>query len=252
MEVQVIYTIWLREMKRFIRARSRIIGNIATPFVWFILMGVGMNSTLFSMDFNYFTFIAPGVIGMALLFNSIFAGISVIWDKQFGFLKEILVAPVSRQSIVLGKILGSSTISLINGLLILLIAIVLGSLQLSSLTLLGLAASIIFMLLIAFSFVSIGLAIASKLSNLEGFQLIMSFLVMPIFLLSGAFFPIDNVPVWMKILVYFDPLLYGVDGLRASLIGTSYFPLFVNFGVLIFFCTIMILLSSYLFSRMEV
>ncbi|HLD58586.1 MAG TPA: ABC transporter permease [archaeon] len=252
MEFGVIYIMWLREMKRFLRARSRIIGNVSMPFIWLVIMGIGLSSSLTipGMPISYFSFIAPGVIGMSLLFTSIFAGISVIWEKQFGFLKEILVAPVSRTSIVLGKIFGSVTISVFNGLLILVIAILVGGIPLSGISLPALLLAIVFMIMISFSFVAIGLSIATRLNNMEGFQMIMSFLVMPLFFLSGAFFPLEGVPIWMKSLAYLDPLFYGVDGMRAMLIGAGQMPVWIDFTVLIGFGIFMIFLASYLFRKM--
>src|SRR3989338_4116563 len=252
MEFGVIYIMWLREMKRFLRARSRIIGNVSMPFIWLVIMGIGLSSSLTipGMPISYFSFIAPGVIGMSLLFTSIFAGISVIWEKQFGFLKEILVAPVSRTSIVLGKIFGSVTISVFNGLLILVIAILVGGIPLSGISLPALLLAIVFMIMISFSFVAIGLSIATRLNNMEGFQMIMSFLVMPLFFLSLSFFPLEGVPIWMKSLAYLDPLFYGVDGMRAMLIGAGQMPVWIDFTVLIGFGIFMIFLASYLFRKM--
>ncbi|MDD5163704.1 MAG: ABC transporter permease [Candidatus ainarchaeum sp.] len=252
MEFNAIYIMWLREMKRFFRAKSRIIGNLSMPFIWLVIMGIGLSSSFSipGVKFDYLAFIAPGVIGMTLLFSSIFSGISVIWEKQFGFLKEILVAPVSRTSIVLGKIFGSATISFINGVLIMIIAILIGSISIASLSVFSILLAIIFMILICLAFVSVGIAIASRLNNMEGFQMIMSFLVMPTFFLSGAFIPLQNAPLWMGTIAMFDPLLYGVDGLRGVFLGVSQFPIAIDLGVLAGFCVAMILLSSYLFRRM--
>ncbi|MCX6777337.1 MAG: ABC transporter permease [Candidatus Micrarchaeota archaeon] len=252
METNAIYTLWLREMKRFLRSKSRIVGNLSMPFIWLAILGVGLNTSFAipGIQSNYLEFMAPGIIVMSLLFTSIFSGVSVIWDKQFGFLKEILVAPVSRTSIVVGKILGSTTISLINALLVLAMALLLGALPVSSLTPISLAAALVIMALVSISFVSFGLAIASTMNNMEGFQMIMSFLVMPIFFLSGAFFPLDKVPDWMKVLTHLDPLMYGVDGLRGAFIGVSQFPVLFDIGILAAFSALMILVSSYLFSRM--
>ncbi len=252
MALAAIFTLWLREMKRFSRAKSRIIGNLSMPFIWLVIMGIGLSSSIVipGMPEDYFSFIGPGVIGMTLLFSSIFSGISVIWEKQFGFLKEILVAPVSRTTIVFGKIFGSVTISMFNGILILIIAILLGAVSLSHLGIVPIILAVVFMALICFAFVALGLAIASKLNNMEGFQMIMSFLVMPVFFLSGAFFPMTNVPIWMKGLAYIDPLYYGVDGLRGALIGISEMPLLVDIGVLLAFDIAMLLLASYLFNKM--
>jgi len=249
--INAIYTIWLREMKRFIRSKSRIIGNISMPFIWLAIMGVGLNSTFTipGINISYLNYMAPGIIGMTLLFTSIFSGLSVIWDKQFGFLKEILVSPIPRISIVLGKIAGSSTISIINALIILIISISMGAIYIKNLTIYNIVEAIIFMILISISFVSIGLAIASRLDNMEGFQVIMSFLVMPIFFLSGAFFPIENVPNWMKVLAFIDPLMYGVDGLRGSLLGISKFSIWIDFLILFVFSVSIILLSTIMFKK---
>lgn len=247
-----IYTIWLRELKRYVRAKPRIIGSVMMPFIWLAIMGTGLSSSFtLPNNANYLTFISPGIIGMSLLFTSIFSAISVIWDRQFGFLKEMLVAPVSRTSIVLGKLLGSTTISLFTALLVLIMAIILGGIKVNTLDPVSVILSLAYMTLISFSFVSIGLIIASKMNNLEGFQVIMSALVMPLFFLSGAFFPIENVPTWMKILSHADPLMYGVDGLRGALIGVSQFSLLVDLGILAGFSALMISVASLVFRRIQ-
>jgi ABC-2 type transport system permease protein len=176
---------------------------------------------------------------------------SVIVDKQFGFMKEILVAPVSRTSIALGKILGSGTVSLLTAFMILVIAVLIGGISLSSLSLLSLAIVVAFMILTAFVFVSIGLIIASRMKDTEGFSLIMNFLVMPVFLLSGAFFPATGVPSWMKVLVYANPLFYSVDGMRGALIGSSSVPIPVDLGIMFVLSVVLIILASYMFSKME-
>ena len=190
MEGKAIYTLWLREVKKYWRSKPRLIGSIAQPFMFLAILGVGIGAA-FSMagsTINYMEFLSPGIIGMSILFNSIFAGVSVIFDKQFGFMKEILVAPVSRTSIALGKILGSGTLSFLTGLMIMVVAILIGGISLSNLTVFSVAVVAAFMLMTAFVFVSVGLIIASRMADMEGFQLIMNFLVMPVFLLSGAFF----------------------------------------------------------------
>jgi ABC-2 type transport system permease protein len=251
MELQAIYTLWLREMIRLFRAKSRIVSILAMPVMWLVLMGTGLNSAIkLEGNTSYISFMAPGIMGMALLFNSIFSGVSVIWDKQFGFLKEILVAPVSRKSIVVGKILGSATVSIMGAFMILIISIILGAIPLANLTIMSMMVLLALMILISFSFVSIGLAIATKLSSMEGFQMIMNFLVMPVFFLSGAFFPIDNLPGWMKILTHLDPLMYGVDGMRGALLGLNSRPIAVDLLVLLVFCVAMVIISGYLFENM--
>lgn len=252
MDFKTIHTIWLREMIRFLREKPRIIGSLATPFFWLAIMGVGLGATfsLPNSEANYLSFVAPGVIRMSLLFTSIFSGVSIIYDKQFGFMKEILVAPTSRASIVLGKILGSTTTSVATGIIIFVIATIMGGIAIQNLTILSVLLLLTIMILICFSFISVGLAIASKLESMEGFQVIMSFLVMPMFLLSGAFFPIQNAPVWLQAFAHIDPLMYGVDGLRGILTGISAYPVMLDVGVLAGFSLIVILISSWLFNRM--
>lgn len=253
MELNIVYTIWLREMKRFFRAKPRIIGNIAMPLIWFAIMGVGLNSSFNIPDsrFTYLNFMTPGIIGMSLLFNSIFAAISIIWEKQFGFLKEILISPISRSSIVLGKVLGSATIALISSLIFLAIAIIFKGVPISSLTVVSMAQVLSFMILVAFSFFSIGMIIASKLNNMEGFQVIMSLMVMPLFFLSGAFFPIENAPNWMQVISHVDPLMYGVDGLRGALLGVAQNSFLMNISVLIVFSLVMMTIATFVFRKIQ-
>jgi len=253
MEGKAIYTLWLREVKKYWRSKPRLIGSIAQPFMFLAILGVGIGAA-FSMAgsmINYMEFLSPGIIGMSILFNSIFAGVSVIFDKQFGFMKEILVAPVSRTSIALGKILGSGTLSFLTGLMIMVVAILIGGISLSNLTVFSVAVVAAFMLMTAFVFVSVGLIIASRMADMEGFQLIMNFLVMPVFLLSGAFFPVQGVPEWMQIIVYLNPLFYSVDGMRGALMGSSSVPFLIDLGIMFGLSILLIAIASYMFSKME-
>ncbi len=240
-----VATIWLREMKLYVRARSRLVGSIATPFFWLAFVGVGFRSA-FRLDLptDYLTFMAPGIIGMSLLFSSMFSGLSVLWDRQFGFLKEILVSPVSRTSVVVGKTLGGATISTLQGMLILALSIPMG-VKLSGIG--GIFLAMIFMLLISASFISLGIAFASRMDDPHGFQLIMGFIIMPIFFLSGALFPIDRLPLWLKALSILDPLSYGVDGLRGALIGVSQFSLLTDLAAVLSFLVLTTIVGSYLF-----
>jgi len=251
--LQTIYVMWLREMKRFLRAKSRVIGTLAMPFFFLFTMGFGFNSG-FTLpgagpDINYLDFLVPGIIGMTMLFTSMTAGISVLWDKEFGFLKEIMVAPVSRVAIVLGRIAGGVTTALIQGILILVIALFMGF-KIANVGSFLLA--VLFMLLIGIGFIGFGVAIASMMEDTQGFSLIMNFVIFPIFLLSGAFFPITNFPNWLRPLSYIDPLTYGVDGLRNSLINFSQFSAGLDFGVLAVFSIVMVILGTYLFNKTEV
>ncbi len=245
MILQDIYTIWLREMIRFIRARSRVISSIALPFFWLIFIGIGFGSSFKLPNVDYVNFLAPGIVGMILLFTSMFSGLSIIWDRQFGFLKEIFVAPVSRTSIMLGKTFGGATVALFNGLIIITIATAIGFLKPT----LGILEAVIFMCMVSIFFVSLGLLIASRMKSMEGFQAIMSFLIMPTFFLSGALFPLQNTPIWMQGISKFDPLTYGIDGLRSALIGESILPAWIDFAALFVFSTVVVLLGSYVFRK---
>ncbi|MEM2889982.1 MAG: ABC transporter permease [Candidatus Hadarchaeum sp.] len=244
---QVIYTLWLREMKWFLRGKTRIVQSVVQPFLWLAIIGIGMSSAFkLPGGQSYLEFMAPGIIGMTLIFSSIMSGVSVLWDKQFGFLKEILVAPVARTHIMLGKALGGVTTSMLQGLLLLLAASLVG---VWPPTLVAFAQVLVFMFFVSLAFVSLGLAFASKMSDPVAFPLVANFLVMPLFFLSGALFPLATAPDWMKAIAYVNPLRYGVDGLRGAIIGISDLSLWLDFGVLLAFSTVMVLLGGYLFRK---
>jgi len=244
-----IYVMWLREMKRFIRAKSRIAGMLGMPlfFLAFLAFGFsGANLPGIPENINYIDFLVPGMVGMTLLFTAMFAGISVLWDREFGFLKEIMVAPVSRVSLVLGRIAGGATTSMLQGILILIISIPIGF-SLPSFH--GFIFALIFMLLISISFIGLGLIFASKMTDIHGFSMVINFVIFPLFFLSGAIFPVSNLPAAVMPLSYLNPLTYGVDGLRGSLIGFSEFPVLMDFTVLFAFCLLMVFLGAYFFEK---
>jgi ABC-2 type transport system permease protein len=248
---QVIYTLWLREMKWLIRAKSRLVASIVQPFLWLAIIGVGMSSTLtMPGPIDYLHFMAPGIVGMTLLFSSTMAGVSVLWDKQFGFMKEILVAPVSRTQIMLGKVLGGMTTSILQGLLLLVAAAAIGVRPPGVIELLQV---LVFMVLISMSFVSIGLAFASRMEDPIAFPIVINFFIMPLYFLSGALYRVDMAPGWLSFLSHIDPLTYGVDGIRGAILGSSYaqFPMWLDFAVLGIFSVVMILLGSYLFKKIK-
>jgi len=256
--LDTIYALWLRELIRFTKSKSRLIGTGGQPLIWLAIIGVGLGSSLAAGGVAgafgkvpYITFLAPGVIGMTILFTSIFAGINVIWDKQFGFLKEILVAPVSRTGIVLGKIAGSATVSLITALVIFVIIVATGIIPLSLLSVTGILIAIIFMVLIASIFVSIGLIIASYINSIEGFQVLINFLVLPMFFLSGALFPLTTAPAWMQGLADIDPLRYGVDGMRGALVGANALPMWLDFVVIFAIAVGLIIVAEITFKRIQ-
>jgi ABC-2 type transport system permease protein len=252
-DLYAIYSIWLREMLRFFRLKSRLVGSVASPFFFLVFLGMGFGTAAampgISQGAGYVSFLTPGIIGMTLLFSSTFAGLSVLWDREFGFLKEIMVAPVSRLAIVLGRTAGGVTTAIIQAMIILLSGIILG---MKAPGLLGLLLSLVFMVLIASTFIGLGLAFASKMKDMSGFSLIMNFLIFPLFFLSGALFPLDRFPPAIRFLAYLNPLTYGVDGLRYCLIGVSAFPPALDFVVLAVSCAAILGLGAYLFETSEV
>lgn len=248
-EFQAIYVMWLRQMKRFIRSKSRLVSSIVQPLFFLFILGSGFRVAVFEGVGDYLSFLAPGIIAMAILFSSMFTGISVLWDKQFGFLQEVLVAPISRISIIIGRTLGGATVALIQGFIILGITLILG-VQISGFV--GLILTLLFMILIAFTAVGFGLIIASKLEDFQGFQLIMSLIIMPLLFLSSAFFPVTSNPS-MKTIAMFNPLFYMVDGLRGSLIVNveTVNPPLLNLLIVVIICIFMMAIGSYLFSKTE-
>lgn len=247
-EIEGIYTLWKREMVRFFRSKSRVIGSLGMPFFFLAILGLGAGSA-FSMpgQGNYLQFIAPGIIGMVLMFGSMFSGIIVLVDRQFGFLKETLVAPISRLSIIIGKVLGGATTAMLQGVLIMAVAILLGAqMHLANILLL-----LVFMFLISTMFVSLGLAIASVLEDMHGFQLIMNFIIMPLFFLSGALFPLSSAPAPLMIASMLDPLTYGVNGLRFILLGHSDINFFLCTAVVLGFTAVFMAAAIFLFNRIE-
>ena len=248
--MSTIYILWLRQIKRYFRSRSRMIGSLGQPVLFLVALGFGFGPIFQKAGGgDYMQFLAPGIIAMGILFTAMFMGIEIIWDKQFGFLKETLVAPVSRMSIMLGRTLGGATIALAQGIMVFLIAWAIGFRP--SFGLIGVA--LIFMILIAMLFTGIGTAIASVMEDMQAFPLIMNFLVMPLFFLSGSFFPLSGLPSVITLIARIDPLSYGVDGLRGALVpGSILFGFGYDFGVLGIITLIVLLIGAYLFSKIEI
>jgi len=245
-ELSGLYAIWEREIKIFLREKSRIVSSVVSPVLWLFIFGAGMGASFSVKDFSYQAFIFPGVIVMTTLFSSIFYGAYVVWDKKLDFLKEVLVSPVSRTTIFFGKVMGGVTDAVIQAGILLLFAPVFGiAFSLSMILAFG------FLILMVMSLVSIGLIIGSVMESPEGFGLITSFVNFPLFFLSGALFPIDNLPGWMSVLIRLNPVTYGVDAIRGLIMGVSTFGLFVDFFVLIGFAAIMISIGTYAFSKIK-
>lgn len=248
--IEVIYILWLRQLKHYWRSKSRLLGSLGQPILFMITFGFGVGPmyTKASGGGNYMDFLAPGIVSMAILFTAVFSGLEVIWDRQFGFLKETLVAPISRTEIMIGKTLGGATIAMIQGLIVLCLTYLLGF-RIHSLASLGLG--LLFMALIAIFFTGLGLAIASKMKDMHGFQLIMNFLIMPIFFLSGALFPLENLPPAIYFISRIDPLTYGVDGLRGAITGISTFGIYNDLAVIGLLSALVCAIGAVLFSKLE-
>lgn len=248
--IEVIYILWLRQLKHYWRSKARLIGSLGQPLLFMIAFGFGFGPmyTRASGGANYMDFLAPGIVSMSILFTAVFSGLEVIWDRQFGFLKETLVAPIARTEIMLGKTFGGATIALIQGLIVLGLTYLLGF-RISSLA--DFVLGLVFMVLIAIFFAGLGLAIASKMKDMQGFQLIMNFLIMPIFFLSGALFPLENLPAPIYFLSRIDPLTYGVDGLRGAFSGISIFGIYYNLAVIGTLAVLVCAVGAVLFSKVE-
>ena len=249
-EIRGIYTLWLREIKRYLRDRTRIISSFVQPLLWLLIFGSGIRFSGTTIgNLTYQQYIFPGIIGQTLLFTSMFMGISVIWDREFGFLKEILVAPISRFSVFLGKMLGDSTDAVIQGIIVFALGVLLG-IPLNPLTFLE---ALPVMILMTFGLVGIGLTVASFIESLESFGVIQSFINLPLFFLSGALFPIrGDVANWLQIASSFNPLTYGVDALRTIILGNAWQPLhpmYFNLLVVCCFDVVMMAIGTYAFSR---
>ncbi len=245
-----IYILWLRQLKRYMRSHSRIIGSLGQPLLFLLALGYGFGPIFQKAgQGNYIEFLAPGVISMSILFTSIFSGIELIWDRQFGFLKETLVAPVPRLDIMIGRTLGGATVATIQGIIVLLISIVAGFRPTNYILL---PVAILLMVLVALLFTAMGTAIASLLEDMQGFQMIMNFLVMPLFFLSGALFPLLGLPKVIVLFSSLNPLSYGVDGLRGALINQAYFGFGIDFAVLAGISALLLIIGSYLFSKIQI
>lgn len=247
--MNAVYILWKRELIRYFRSRARIAGSLGQPLLFLVALGFGLGPVFQKAgQGNYFEFLGPGVVSMGILFTGIFAGIQVIWDRQFGFLKETLVAPVSRFEIMFGKTLGGATVAFMQGLIVFILTLLLG-VKVYSWVLLPVA--LFSMFLIAIFFTALGIAIASLFEDMQGFQLVMNFVVQPTFFLSGALFPLTNVPKFLQIIASFDPLSYGVDAIRGAVTNQSHFGIGTDLIVLIILCFVVLSIGSYLFSKVE-
>lgn len=245
-----IYILLIRQLKRYLRSRSRMVGSLGQPILFLVALGFGFGPVYQRAgEGNYIDFLAPGIIGMSIIFTAIFSGIEIIWDRQFGFLKETLVAPVSRFNIMLGRTMGGAIIATMQGTIVFVISLFVGFRPVNWFLV---PLAILFMFLIALLFTALGTAIASRLEDMQGFQLIMNFLIMPLFFLSGALFPLEGLPKAIAFVTKIDPLTYGIDALRVIFLGAGHFSLLTNTLVLSGVTLLFLLVGSYLFSKIEV
>jgi len=254
-ELKGIYALWYRETKVFLRERSRVISSIINPLLWLLIIGGGLGSAVSFGGVNYQTFIYPGVLIQTALFSSVFFGVYIVWDKKVDFMKEVLVAPMRRTSLFVGKIVGGSTDTLLQILILFVIGIVFtvsGIMPGLHFTVFSIAISLAFLLVTTVGLVSVGLILGSQMESPEGFQLIISFLIFPLFFLSGALFPITNLPSWLAPFIFVNPVTYAVDGIRGVLVGISRFSLLFDFALVCLFALIMILLGTYAFKKMKI
>jgi ABC-2 type transport system permease protein len=263
-EGQPIYSMWLRELIRFFRMKPRVVAFIASPFTWLILLGLPL-SIVFPKNMlanygipqlpSFFAFVVAGVLGMSLLYGGTNSGVTVLWDKEFGFLKEVMIAPVRRVSLIIGRSLGAMTISVIQALITMGIALLFGvwfGFQIISVA--GFFLAIVFMIITFFAAVGFGLTLGALIEETEGFMTIVRMIEMPLFFLSGGILPITvikNVPVLYQI-QYINPLTYGVDGIRGALTGVYLLPPWLDFTVIVATAILFVLLGTYAFSKMEV
>jgi ABC-2 type transport system permease protein len=249
--MKTIYIMWIRELKRYWRSKSRMVGSLGQPLLFLLALGYGLGATFQKAgEGNYMNFLAPGIIGMSIIFTSIFSGIQVIWDRQFGFLKETMVAPVSRFNIMIGRTLGGATIAAIQGIVVFILALIFTSFRPYNWFLV--LPAVLVMLLVGTMFTALGTAIASQLEDMQGFQLIMNFLVMPLFFLSGALFPLSGLPSVLIVITKFDPLSYGIDAFRILLSHSGHYSLTLDISVLVIITLIFLSVGSYLFSKVQI
>jgi ABC-2 type transport system permease protein len=248
--MQAIYILWLRELKRYTRSRAQILASLGQPLLYLLVLGFGLGPVFQKAgNGSYLQFMAPGVIGMTVLFSSVFSGIALLWDRQFGFLKETLVAPVPRLQIMIGRTCGAATTAMIQGLLVTVVTLIAGFRPVN-LAMVPLA--LLFLALVAVVFSGLGTAIGSSMKDMQAFPLVMNFLMLPIFFLSGALFPLTNLPKALSIVTSLDPLAYGVDGLRSALIAQSHFGAVLDLAVLGCVAVVLLGLGAWRFSKIEI
>jgi ABC-2 type transport system permease protein len=245
-ELKGIYALWYRELKVFQREKSRLISSVFLPIFWYFIFGGGVGSiTIVKGDYKHFIF--PGFLAMTIIFSALFNGAYIVWDKKIDFLKEVLITPLSRTIIFVGKVAGGMTDALIQATILILIGFFLGI----PFSFLSLLFTFCTLFIFTIGLVSLGLIIGSFLENPESFGLVSSFVVYPLFLLSGALYPLDHLPRWLFLLTHIDPATYAVDGLRKIILGNSTIPLAYDITALVGFDILLIIIGAWAFNRMK-
>lgn len=237
-----------RDIIRTLRQKNQLYGAIARPVIWLFLLGTGLRNgfTGLPLGINLQQYAFPGIIAMNILFSGVMSGASIIWDREFGFLKEIKVAPVSRTAIICGKVLSGSIVATFQGLIVLILFPFL-NLDLSAGQII---LTVIAAVVLAIAATSLGVMLAARISSIEGFGTINNFLVMPLFFLSGALYPTTNIPEWLKYLTYFNPFTYGVDLLRGIVLNLNSYYLF-DLAELILFIAVILIIAVHFFYQEE-
>jgi ABC-2 type transport system permease protein len=247
--MRVLYILWLRQIKRYFRSKSRIAGAIGQPLLFLLALGYGLGSVYKRAgQGNYLQFLVPGIIAQTILFAAMFFGAMIIFDRQFGFLKETLVAPVSRTRIMLGGALGGATTAVMQGLIVFLISLALGFRPEDWIRL---PLALVFMALLAIAITCFSSGLGSFVNDMQGFQAINQFLVFPLYFLSGALYPLNGVPTWLRYVAEFNPISYTVDALRWAMIGQTKFGIFKDLFALLLTIVVLISFGAYRFRNIE-
>ncbi len=246
-DIEGMYAVWLREFKVFIREKERVISSLISPLLWIIAFGTGLGSVVDIEGINYRNFIYPGILVMSVLFSSLFYGVYVIWDRKLDFLKEVLVAPVSRVSIFIGKTMGGCTTVMIQATGLIIFGYLLGI----PISLDIFVSTLLLLFLISIALVSLGLGIGANMKSPEGFMLMVNFVMWPLFFFSGALFPLSNLPTWLLGITYLNPITYGVDAVRGAVIGLQQFSLLTDIVVVLLFTLAMVTVGTFSFRRMH-
>lgn len=244
-----VYMLWWRQIIRFWRSKSRVLGTVLQPLLYLLALGYGLGSIIQrGGGGNYFSFLVAGVMAQTLLFSAFFWGMNILFDKRFGFLKETAVAPISRFQLLLGNILGGATISLIQALIVLLVALVLGF---RPADVWHVPIAFVSMALLATALCSFSAGVAARMEDIQGFQAVNNFLVFPLMLFSGVLYPLSSAPHWLQFIGNINPISYAVDGARATLSGNSHYGLALDLSVMGAITLVAIAFATYQFKKLQ-